>query len=301
MRHDIRTLDLNLLKTLDALLEERSVTRAAARLGLTQPAVSGMLTRLRDAFGDPLFIRAQRGIVPTPRAQELAAPLREALSGIEAMLQPAAFDPARADFTLGIAATDYALRAILVPFMAALRARAPGIRVAVLPVQAARLPEQLERGELHLALVTPESLPPGLRARRLFEERYVCALRAGHPAAAAPLDLDRFCALDHAMVSLTGGGFQGVTDEVLARLGRQRRVSLSVMSFLALVEILRESDLVAVVPERLVAGAAGLALRPPPLDIPGFTKLAVWHERTQRDPGHRWVRALLAEICTGLG
>ncbi|MCQ4158667.1 LysR family transcriptional regulator [Roseomonas sp. GC11] len=296
MAHDIRTLDLNLLKTLDALLEERSVTRAAARLGLTQPAVSGMLTRLRDAFGDPLFIRAQRGIVPTPRAQELAAPLRQALSGIEAMLQPAAFDPARADFTLGIAATDYALRAILVPFMAALRARAPGIRVAVLPVQAARLPEQLERGEIHLALVTPESLPPGLRARRLFEERYVCALRAGHPAAAAPLDLDRFCALDHAMVSLTGGGFLGVTDEALARLGRQRRVSLSVMSFLALVEILRESDLIAVVPERLVAGAAGLALRPPPLDIPGFTKLAVWHERTQRDPGHRWVRALLAGL-----
>lgn len=301
MSRDIRSLDLNLLKALDALLEERSVTRAAARLGLTQPAVSGMLTRLREAFGDPLFIRTQRGIVPTPRAQALAVPLRQALSGIETLLRPEAFDPARADFTLGIAATDYALRAILVPFVAALRIRAPGLRVAVLPVQAARLPEQLERGELHLALVTPDSLPPGLRVRRLFEERYVCALRAGHPAAAAPLDLDRFCALDHALVSLSGGGFEGATDAALARLGRARRVALSVTSFLALVEILRESDLVALLPARLAAGQAGLALRPPPLEVPGFTKLAAWHERTQRDPGHRWVRALLAEVCAGLG
>jgi DNA-binding transcriptional LysR family regulator len=122
---DIKTLDLNLLKALDALLDERSVTRAASRLGLTQPAVSGMLTRLRESFEDPLFVRTQRGIIPTLRALEMSEPVKRLLSDAEALLQPPAFDPATARMTLSVAATDYALRAIVVPFLCALRPRAP--------------------------------------------------------------------------------------------------------------------------------------------------------------------------------
>lgn len=272
------------------------MTRAAERLGLTQPAVSGMLTRLRESFDDPLFVRTQRGIVPTVRATELAGPLKQILADVEVLLQPPAFDPATATFTLSLAATDYVLQAVVVPFLAKLRRRAPGIRVAVRPVEDDRVQAQFERGDLDLALVTPETALPELHARRLFDETYVCALRADHPdAAGGSITLDRFCALDHALVSYAGERFRGATDDALAKIGRERRVMLTVTSFLVLAEVLRTTDLIAVAPKRLVCGAAGLATREPPVDIPGFTKLAVWHARTHRDPGHRWARALLFE------
>jgi DNA-binding transcriptional LysR family regulator len=293
---DIRTLDLNLLKAFNALIEERNVTRAAARLALTQPAMSGMLTRLRSSFDDPLFARTQRGIVPTARAVELAGPVKQVLGEIEALLRPRAFDPLAANFTLSLAATDYALRAVVVPFLTTLRTRAPNIRVVVRPIDEDRLRTQFERGDLDLALLTPETTPPDLHIRRLFDELYVCAMRSGHPnAKGRTLSLDRFCALDHALVSYAGDNFTGPTDAALAKLGRRRRVSLSVASFLILPEALRATDMVAVVPRRLVAGIDGLALLKPPLDIPGFTKIAAWHDRTHRDPGHRWIRALLFE------
>lgn len=293
---DIRTLDLNLLKAFNALIEERNVTRAAARLALTQPAMSGTLTRLRDSFGDPLFVRTQRGIVPTSRALELADPVKRVLQEVEALLRPRAFEPVAANFTLSLAATDYALRAVVVPFLAALRTRAPHIRVAVRQIDDDRLRSQFERGDLDLALLTPETTPPDLHVRRLFDEQYVCALRRDHPdAKRRTLSLERFCALDHALVSYAGDSFTGTTDTALAKLGHRRRVSLSVASFLVLPEVLRASDLIAVVPRRLVADIDGLTLLKPPLDIPGFAKIAAWHDRTHRDPGHRWIRALLFE------
>lgn len=300
MNPDIRHLDFNLLKTLDALLDERSVTRAAERLSLTQPAVSGMLTRLRESFDDPLFVRAQRGMVPTLRAEQLAAPVKQLLGDIEHLLRPHAFDPATADMTISIASTDYALRAVVVPFLSALRAQAPNIRVAVQPVDAQQLPGQLERGDIDLALVTPDSIAPGLHGAALFEERYVCVMRAEHPdATGKSLTLERFCALDHALVSPSGGGFQGVTDQALAHIGQSRRVTVSVNSFLVVPDILRSSDLIAVVPRRLALHAEGLAVFEPPLEIPGFTKTVAWHERTQHDPGQQWVRALLINSVNG--
>lgn len=293
-----RQVDLNLLKALDALLDERNVTRAAERLGVTQPAMSGMLLRLRESLDDPLFVRAQRGMVPTPRALEMAAPLKQILGGVDALWQPAEFSPVTASFTLTIAATDYAQSAIAVPFLAALRRQAPNIRVALLPIQDLQIQLALERGAVDLALITPETTPPDLRARRLFDERYVCVMRVQHPAANAPLDLDTFCSLDHALVSYTGGSFSGITDEALARVGRRRRVSLSVKNFLVLPDIIRASDLVAVVPSRLVRGQPGLMCIDPPLDVPGFTKVLVWHERSHRDAGHRWLRELLVSCCS---
>ncbi|MEX3951652.1 LysR family transcriptional regulator [Paraburkholderia sp. EG287B] len=293
-------LDLNLLRALDALLDERNVTRAAQRLSLTQPAVSAMLTRLRESFGDPLFVRSQRGIVPTERALQLAAPLKQVLSEIEQMLQPQAFAPAEAEMTLTLASTDYALRAVVVPYLARLRETAPGVRAVIVPVQHERLQAQLESGDVDLALITPETTPADLHARRLFDERYVCVMRADHPAAQRRLTLERFCALDHALVSYEGGSLSGVTDEALARVGRTRRVTVSVNSFLVLPDILLTSDLIAVVPSRLVKDAAGLAVIEPPLAIPGFTKTLAWHERTHRSPGHQWARALLFETCEAL-
>ncbi len=287
--------DLNLLKALDALLDERNVTRAAQRLSLTQPAVSAMLTRLRESFDDPLFVRTQRGIAPTERALELQGPLKQVLADIEAMLRPPSFDPASAEMTVTIAATDYALQAVIVPLLPALRERAPGIRVAVLPARQEQLAARMQRGDIDLAIVTPDMTPPELHARRLYEERYVCMMRAGHPAAAGgALTLDAFCALDHALVSYAGGSLSGVTDTALAALGRSRRVTVSVTSFLVLPDILGASDLIAVVPARLAAHAKGFAVQPPPLAIPGFTKTLAWHERTHRAPGHQWLRGVIA-------
>lgn len=298
---DIRSLDLNLLKALDALLDERHVTRASARLGVTQPAMSGILTRLRENFGDPLFARTQRGIVPTQRALELAQPVKQVLADINALMQPPTFDPASATLDFSIAATDYALRAIAVPFLAALKQRAPHIRIALAAMEEGPLQERMERGRIDLALTTPDSTPPGLHARRLFDERYVCVVREDHPVIRGKrLGLKQFCELDHALVSYSGDPFTGVTDEALAKLGLKRRVTLSVQRFLVLPEILRASDMAAVVPRRLVVGMEGLKLLAPPLEIPGFTKTAAWHERTHRDPAHRWLRELLFETCSGM-
>ena len=295
MKPDLRTLDLNLLKTLDALLDERSVTRAAARLSLTQPAVSGMLTRLRDNFGDPLFIRAPHGMVPTLRAQQLAPVVKQILNDINTLLQPAQFDPLTADFTFTLAATDYALKAVVVPFIAALKVRAPMIRVRVIPVEPERLTTQFEQGKIDLALLTPSTTPGDLHSRTLYEERYVCMLRADHPDARAPLSLDRFCALEHILVSYEGESFWGVTDDALAKVGRKRRVGLSVSSFLVLPEVLAVSEMITVVPSRLASARASICVQEPPVAIQGFTKSMAWHERTHRDPAQQWLRELLHE------
>lgn len=296
---DIKALDLNLLKALDVLLDECNVTRAAIRLGVTQPAMSGMLTRLRENFDDPLFVRAQRGIVPTQRALTLRAPLKQVISEIGALLQPAAFDPLLSRVTFTIAATDYALRAVALPFISALKQRAPHIKVALIPIDDKQVQQQLERGEIDLALLTPESTPPDLHAKKLFDEHYICVLREGHPAMQGrkQLTVSQLCELDHALVSYSGGGFRGVTDDVLAKLGKQRQVSLSVKSFIIVPEILRQSDMVAILPSRLVAGMEGLMVFSPPFDVPGFTKVAAWHERTHRDMAHRWLRELLFTQC----
>ncbi|HGQ7767862.1 TPA: LysR family transcriptional regulator [Pseudomonas aeruginosa] len=301
MNSDIRNLDLNLLKALDALLDERSVTRAADRLALTQPAVSGMLNRLRESFDDPLFVRAQRGIVPTLRGEQLAGPVKQLLSDIEGMLQPQAFDPASTNVTFRLAATDYALQAVVIPFLSALREQAPNIRVSVQPVETLQLPTQLERGEIDLALITPETTPHGLHSELLFEERYVCVMRANHPdAEAGKISLDRFCTLDHVLVSPSGGSFRGVTDDALERIGRSRRVITSVTSFLVLPELLMVGDLIAVVPCRLVLHDKRLKVFDPPIEIPGFGKSAAWHDRTHREASHRWIRSLMAGMVKSL-
>jgi len=297
--NNVKALDFNLLKALDVLLDECNVTRAAMRLGVTQPAMTGMLNRLREHFGDPLFVRAPRGIVPTRRALDLAGPLKQILGEIAALQQPATFDPASARNTVTIAATDYALRAIALPFLAALKQQAPHIRVALVPVEDAQVQVQLERGDIDLALVTPERTAPDLHARTLFEEHYVCVLREGHPAlhGRKRLTVDQFCKLDHALVSYVGGAFRGVTDEALAVLGKQRAVTLSVKSFLIVPAILRASDMVAILPSRLVTDMSGLTIFPPPINVQGFTKVAAWHERTHRDPAQRWLRELLFTYC----
>ncbi len=288
---DLRQLDLNLLKTFAVLMEEQNVSRAAERLAVTQPAVSGMLTRLRDSFNDPLFVRAQHGVIPTKRAEELAQPIKHILRELEQLIQPPEFDPATSALTITLAGTDYSLSTIIVPLLARLQHRAPYIRIATHFIQDDKIPQQMEQGSIDIAFMTPETAPADLRGKTLFEETYVCALSKNHPLAQqSAITLEQFCHAEHAIVSYLGGAFSGVTDTVLAQLGKQRRVTTSVPSFLILLDILRSSELLAVVPSRLVADAHGLTTLALPFSVPGFSKYMVWHERTHTHPAYQWLR-----------
>lgn len=295
---NIKHLDLNLLRVFDTLMEEQNVSRAAEKLAVTQPAVSGMLTRLRHSLDDQLFVRSQHGIVPTVRANALAGPIRRLLQELDSVLEPETFDPATSDVTVSIAATDYSLKAIVEPFLIALKPLAPAIKVSVRWINEAELFEQMEKGLVDIALTTPESSPAELHAKTLFDESYVCVLRDQHPMnTGTPLTLDQFCTLDHAIVSYVGGAFHGVTDQALQALDKKRRVTLSVPSFLSLVDIVKTSDLCAVIPKRLLNNETGITPIHIPLEITGFTKIMVWHERTHQSAAHQWLRELIAKTC----
>ncbi|ARP81625.1 LysR family transcriptional regulator [Bordetella genomosp. 8] len=295
MNNSLRRLDLNLLVTLDALLAEHNVTRAARRLHLSQPTVSVQLARLREVLGDPLLLPGPRGMRPTARADELREPLRLALEALERAVAPSRpFDPARAAQTWRAAASDYGESTILLPALAALRAAAPRSRLAILELNPPMLARQADQGDVDLAFHIAAEASPGLRQRSLFVERYVLAGRKGHPRLKRRPTLAQFCTLDHAIVSADGGGFQGVTDAALARLGMTRRVALSVPHFLFLAAVLASTDLVALVPSRLVLGNRALQVVEPPLEVAGFEMLMLWHERLHRDPAHQWLRDLIA-------
>ena len=294
-----KKIDLNLLVALDALLAERNVTRAARRLGLSQPALSAQLARLRDLFGDPLFLPAQRGVTPTARAIELEAPVRQALDQVHNVLAGGrGFDPATADLTVAIACSDYAQVAVIAPLALDLRVSAPKLRIAIRQLDGAVLGQQMEAGVVDLAVMTPTTAPPALRTRRLFHERYVTIARRRHPGVKGKLTLDDFVTLEHVVVSPRGGGLSGPVDTALGKLGRKRRIAVSTASFLFVPELVARSDLIATVPERLVRERAErLQVLEPPLPVEGFAIGLVWHERTHRHPAHRWVRERMRTLC----
>ncbi|WP_373962690.1 LysR family transcriptional regulator [Kosakonia sacchari] len=288
---NLNRLDLNLLLTLDVLLREHNVTRAAQRLNLSQPSVSVQLARLREIFDDPLLLPGPRGMQPTVRADELREPLRQALEALERAVSPVnAFDPARASVTWRIAATDYTESAVLLPLLGTLRRDAPASRLAVFELNPGQIKRQAEQGDIDLFFHLREGAPASLHQRLLFTERYVLAGRLGHPALKRRPSLKQFCQLEHVIVSPEGGGFQAATDDALAARELTRNVVLSVPHFLFMLDALARTDLVAVLPERLVATTGALQVVDPPLDLPGFDMLMLWHERLHRDPGHKWLR-----------
>lgn len=301
---DTSRLDLNLLVTLEALLTERNVTRAAARLSLSQPAVSAQLARLRDVFEDPLLLPAQRGMTPTAKALSLLEPLRQALDQVRGVATSHLnFDPATADLTVTIAASDYLQASVLQPLVLRLRREAPNVRIAVRHMDPSQHAAQMARGDIDLGLMQPIEAAPSLRMRALFHERYVLIARRGHPALdgkvggkqggkpGGKLSAKAFAKLEQVIVSPAGGAFSTPVDQALAGLGLKRQVVLSAASFLFVPDIVGRSDLVALVPERLVKGrAAGLLVLPPPLPIDGFDIAMVWHERNQGHAAQRWLR-----------
>lgn len=295
MNNILRRLDLNLLVTLDVLLSEQNVTRAAQRLHFSQPSVSVHLSKLRDIFGDPLLLPGPRGMRPTARAESLREPLREALAALALAVSPeAAFDPATALQTWCIAATDYSETTVLMPALNRVRAEAPGTRIAVLQMVPARTAKQAEQGDIDLSFHTTDDAPPNLHQQPLFDERYVLVGRKNHPRLKRKPTLAQFRALEHVIVSPDGGGFAGPTDAALAERGMTRRVVLSVPHFGFMRRLIEETDLVGLLPSRLVGDRSALCVVRPPLDVQGFRMVMAWHERVHRDAGHRWLREVIA-------
>lgn len=289
---NLSRIDLNLLVTLEALLTERNVTRAARRLHLSQPSVSVRLRKLREIFGDPLLSPAPGGMSPTTRAQGLLPVLRATLADLRRLLQRAgSFDPSTAQTTWQIAAADYGEYAILIPLLAHLRRSAPEMRVAVRETGHARMFRQLETGAIDLALMAMETVPGHLRHSVLYTEHYVLIARKRHPALRQRLTVKTLSHLEYIIMSPEGGGFRGVTDVALESLGLKRRVMLSTQHFLFIPEVVAHSDLVALVPSRLVRDRSDrLHITTPPLSIPSFEMAMIWHERSQIDPAHAWLR-----------
>ena len=300
---DTNRLDLNLLVTLETLLAELNVTRAARRLHLSQPAVSAQLARLRDLFDDPLLIPAQRGMTSTAKADELLAPLRDALDQVRATVgRHVHFDPAQARVTVAIACTDYLEAALVQPLVLQLRQQAPGVRVAVRFLDMPQLAAQMARGEVDLALMTPRDAPTNLRSRHLFDERYVLIGRLGHPRLRRKLTAAQFAQLEHIIVSLRGGDFSTPVDDMLASLGLQRNVVLSAASFLVVPDIVARSDLVALVPQRLVRDRVdALMIVNCPIPVPSFEVSMLWHERSHGHASQRWVRESLRALVASWG
>lgn len=293
---NITNLDLNLLKGLNALLDERNVSRAAEKLALTQPAVSRILAKLRHHFKDPLFVRAPQGLIPTERALALAPTVKRILADIEQLIMPAEFEPSQLQRTFKIAATDNGTRSIGLPLMQRLQEIAPQVKLAFVAAQGRNLEQMLSKGELDLVIVAESAMPENLRAKVLYREEYVCVMHKNNPYAHQSLDLTLFCQLKHLLVSYWGGNFSGATDKALAKLGLQREVVMSVNNFLLLPDMLRHSDCIAVAPSHLIQPYDELIIQPPPLAIEGYNKLMGWHERSQQDRVHQWLRGEIEQV-----
>lgn len=293
---DIRTLDLNLLKAFVVLLDECNVSRAAARLSVTQPAMSGILNRLRESFNDPLFVRVQHGVQPTDRALELGQIARKVLQDVGSMLSPPKLEPEKLNMTLRIAAMDYVQQIIALPLILRLRRLAPNVKVALLPVQGQNIKTLFEKNKIDLALVSQQHISADMPHTVLYHEEYVCAMSKTHPMAKTTLTLEQFCALPFAMLSYNGGEFSGATDIALHKLGRQRKVMVSVNHISLLPQLLQDSDLVAVLPQHLARTLPNVHLQTPPIEVESFTMLMTWHERTEQDMAHRWLREVLLDV-----
>ncbi|MGE5183914.1 MAG: LysR family transcriptional regulator [Acidobacteriota bacterium] len=287
--------DLEILRCFGHLHRERHLTRAARRAGLSQPAMSRALGRLRDVFGDPLFVRTPRGMLPTPRADALAPEIEAVVAAAAALVRPASFEPARLERTFVIATTDM-FEADLVPgLVEALASAAPGVSLTTRPIDE-RADEALASGRLDLVIGVRQNVPPDAMAAQLSEDGFLCAVRGDHPGVGKRLTLGRFCELPHLQIAPRGEP-GGAVDAALDALGLSRRIVARTHGFLAAPAIVASSDLVLTAPTRILRPLAGpfrLRLLPPPLPLPTFTIWQCWHPRVHEDPAHRWLRAMVA-------
>jgi DNA-binding transcriptional LysR family regulator len=310
---NFRTLDLNLLRVFGAVMVERNVTRAAAQLAMTQPAVSNALRRLREATGDELFVTVPGGVLPTAQAEAWWPEVGVALDGLRKVFDPQGFEPSRDERSFSLAMADATASVLMPTLVEAIVGRRGRSDLRVLPLISRDPRPQLEHGSANLALgffpdVASELAAEGARAMTVLEPlyacEYVCVMRRDHPLATAPaLTLDAFCAAEHVRVSFAGRP-RGFVDEALAARGRSRRVVLTVNQFATAARVVHESSLLSVLPRSFVPAtglAAGLAVRAAPVVLPRIEVGMLWHRRHERDPAERWLRATVSEVVKGLG
>jgi DNA-binding transcriptional LysR family regulator len=294
--HSLAAVDLNLIVALHALLEEGSVTGAARRVGLSQPAMSHALSRLREHFGDPLLIRSGRGMTATPRGRALLEQVRPMVRQLEGLMAPPAPSPTELSTSIRLAADDYIGCTLLPRLIARLQREAPGIQLDVVPRGAPGRKAMVRRGTVDLAIGHFSGAGMDLSASVLAEESWVCVLRAGHPALGQPLTPAVFAALPHAIVSPTGGR-RGVVDRVLAEQELSRAVTVALPHFIAALSVVAASDHILTTPRGIAlmfADSLGLVSLPPPVALPDFTLSMLWHARTEHDPAQRWLRQCVA-------
>jgi LysR family nod box-dependent transcriptional activator len=296
--------DLNLLVALDALLTERSVTRAANRVGLSQPGMSNTLARLRKLFDDPLFVRERLTLVPTPRAESLGQPIREALALIRhALDERPGFDPAGDRATFVISCSDYSLLMLIGPLVRRLAAEAPGVTIQVHPrsPEAARL---LRDGEVDLVIEPFKIMSEtALPTRRLFSDRWLCCVWEGTAQVGDRMTMDAYLRLGHLVYSMGRGQPVSLADQHLAQARVPRRIEFTVESFLLAPFLLQGTDLVTLVLERAaphLRRTAAVRFLEPPVELPPITEMLWWHPRRTADPAHAWVRDRIGEIAAEL-
>lgn len=296
---ELTDIDLNQLVLFQQLMVERRVSRVADRLGLTQPAVSNSLARLRKLFDDELFVRTPAGMLPTPFAEQLAEPVGYALGMIHGGLnQQRRFVAAEAKRSVTLAMTDIGEIVFLPALLERLAREAPGLSLSTVRTTAHTLRDDMEAGKVDLAIGPLPQLKAGFFQRRLFHQRYVCLFRQDHALAARKrLSLADFKAAQH-LVIVSAGTAHGQVDDLIRRAGVARDVRLTVPHFVSVGHILRASDLVATVTEKLaesLAGPFGLAWRPHPVKLPEAAINVFWHAKLHRSPLHQWLRGVLFE------
>jgi len=305
---NFRTLDLNLLRVFDQVMAERNLTRAARNLAMTQPAVSNALNRLRDALGDKLVSRSGYGVEPTPRALALWPAIAEALQKLESSITPGDFVASQANNTFVLAMADATAAELMPGLIEIIERDAPGVSVRVLPLTTRDPRALLDEGQMDLAVgffpavladLTAQAQQGGMAAfdhQRLYDGRYVCVMRDGHPLAKGPFTLKRYTAAHHLLVSFSGRPF-GFVDEALASLGHKRRVVLTVNQFFTAGRVVANSDLLTVLPShfvRVTGIADQLVLRELPFDVPPVHVDALWHRRQAQRSDHAWLRLAVA-------
>ena len=293
-------IDVDLLLTLDALLIEQNITHAALRLGISQPAMSARLARLRRIFGERLFIAAPngRGVLPTPRALALKPALAQVLDGMSALLAPAVFEPTRSQRTFVVALHENPALMLGTDLLNRIRDSAPQARLRFVLPDPDRLFRQMEQGDVDIFIGLGDAANEDWIGRALFTDDFVTAQRKEHPRGQNELDLPAFCAAPHLLVSSAGDPFAGVVDRVLADLGHRRDVVMSTQSYAMAPPLVAGTDLLCTLPRRLLQRfSTTVDLFEPPLALPSISLSAYWHPRNHEDAASRWLREQIFRVA----
>lgn len=291
---NIKNLDLNLLVALNALLEEKNVTRAALRINLSQPATSRALARLRDMFQDPLLVKGTRGMVLTARANELHQPLQHILSDITAIISPPSIDPATMQGEVVIATRDYELATILPKVISRVTDESPNLKLRIIPLIGDDL-SSLESPNVDFVLAATDSKAATLHRYIVYKESFVCLVSKDNPIIQKGMNLETYTAAKHCLVTISGFGL-GVVDTLLAQKNLKRNIVVRIPHFLAVGHIIAESDLMVTLPRRLgelLSQQNRIVLINPPLKIPQFPIYLYWHTRNQNNPVHQWIKKVI--------